>query len=185
MQISKRILIPSLYIILVGLLSACLPLTMMLDRVPTPTFTPVSLPPTWTEVPPTETPLATDPPEPVEAGIPTPSLSSDQVPFREVTMISAMEGWAWSYPDYMDVRIWHTSDGGLSWFDVSPEPNATEFVFALDALTAWAIACQTSGDDCEPLMAVKTGQICQKLNIMHIGRWSSHPRTMVYELNMM
>jgi photosystem II stability/assembly factor-like uncharacterized protein len=184
MQTPKKIVLITLIPFLVGFFSACLPLALVVDNLSTPTYTPVSLPPTWTEVPPTETILPPDTPAPTETehvlethqaveSSPTPSLSSELVPFKEISMINPQEGWAWSYPDFQDVRIWRTSDGGLSWYDVSPDPKGTDYVFALDGLTAWAVACETAGDDCESRL-VRTIDGGQNWSILSEAKYYSY-----------
>ncbi|MFL7812510.1 MAG: hypothetical protein AB8I40_02420 [Anaerolineales bacterium] len=147
--------------ILILILAACLPLPGPQDIAPTPTPTHISLPPTWTVIPYTETPWeasnspSAETPGSQEAtavaplGSQTPT-SNDLVPFQKLSMVSDQAGWAWGATIDLGTRIWRTMDAGQTWYEVSPEREVRSFVFALDSTTAWAIVCLSAGDECEP-----------------------------------
>jgi len=145
-------------LILIGLVfftTACIPSTSYDNPTSAPTRTPVVLPDTWTPAPSQTTPP--DPPNPSKTlDSITPPISAEYLPFEEIAMINSQEGWAWGFIKEWGMRIWHTSNGGQTWIDVTPNPKAEKFVFALDALTAWATICQSTEDYCEESLARTT-----------------------------
>jgi len=103
------------------------PITLAPTRTSLPTGTLTPLPLSELEITPTATLISS-------AGTPAaPTLHPAlYLPFTRIKMISSLDGWAWD----TDI-VWRTSDGGMSWTDVTPS-NFSEFGFALDKETAWA-----------------------------------------------
>ena len=134
------------------LITACSPSTVNQDPGVVPTGTKVVLPDTWTPEPSrTPSPESTVSPESIRG-----SISTEYVPFEEIAMFTTQEGWAWGFIKDWGMRIWHTDDGGLTWVDVTPNPKAQKFVYALDGLTAWAVICHSTEVYCEEEILART-----------------------------
>lgn len=121
-------------------LGSCIPATATPRSipfdVPTLTLTPVS--PTQTEmVISTQVPV-TDTPAPAQLmGTETSTPSLSEAYLSEIHMMDETEGWAWAVVDSKGAFfLLHTSDGGLSWEDVTPNKNFG-VPFYLDGKTVW------------------------------------------------
>ena len=99
--------------------------------------------PAFSSTPPASPP-ATSTPSPYPDGDTT--TSEPSLPFSRLKMFSSLDGWAWG-----SAGVWRTSDGGQSWFDVSP-PDMWYFLYALDAQTAWATAHQSQGEKVQEVL---------------------------------
>lgn len=105
---------------------------------PTPTQPPASatpVPPTVTAIPPTDTPVVPTVPPTIT---PTQTATGEALSFIQLDMLSESLGWALT-----STAAYRTTDGGLSWQDVSPDDWNTSMVpssgFFRNAEHAWLL----------------------------------------------
>lgn len=108
----------SLMLLIVILISACNSTATAIPVSATSTTIPVTI-----EVPTT---------------LPEPS-ATPQLDFIQLQMVDVQNGWIVTESDYSNRRVLHTTDGGVSWQDMTPPQVAyiDEGIFIYDAQVAW------------------------------------------------
>lgn len=141
-----------LFVILLLVMAACNPAFVSDGTSPSATFDAYEALPLPTEVHATEV-LATAtivPPTAVSvtttAIAPTPT-TGPLVPFAGLQMVGPMDGWAWGRTEDLSEHLWRTSDGGLTWIEVTPT-RMEGFGYALDPRNAWTTVCGLSEQRC-------------------------------------
>jgi hypothetical protein len=114
---------------------------------------PKTLPPTWTEVPPSaisdtilEADITPSPTLGLATPIPPSPTSGPAVPFKYLYMFDSQRAWAWGWEEDITF-LWRTDDGGSTWNEVTPV-GIQRLVFALNADTVWVVTCQYAYEKC-------------------------------------
>ena len=104
----------------------------------------------------TDTPIALITPmiEPITTQTPQPNIQEAQI--QSILMKDESSGWAWARDNAYVIYLLHTSNGGLSWQDVTPDKN-TGLTFFLTGRAAWAATFDPSNGRSSTLMHTTDG----------------------------